>query len=808
MRAILICFICLLIIGAANSQTPMTDSLAVTKFELYSKSNTYSPLFVHIDKTIYTNNETIWFSAYLIQNNTSYLQKHTILSVALIREDNRKIVQQSNYAMQNGLSHGSLTLPDSILPGNYQLIASTNILRKETPVAIFTQSITIKSISQQDFDVELSLLDSIVVNGSVRAKININIRDKDSRERVSINYSVGKDYNQSITLNKGEFSRIISIPQNQLQQVNPFLLISVAYKGDIQHLNIGLPKYSTSKIELRFFPEGGYMVDGLDGSLAWESLNEQQIPVSVTGVIFKDEKAIDTVSTNSYGIGNFRLNPDIRSIYKIKLLTNNFQKIEFNLPKVIKDGVALHLNNSIVNDTLHLNLKSTKKQIVKILIHNYKEIFASINTQVDTLGKNLKLTLGPLIGKGLNTISILDNIGRPLAERLFFAHYNSSVKASIRIEKPSYNTKDSVSLYVNLTNQEGKHINGIISIAAVQGNRIEFNKFQDIESYTYLNHELGKFPKSPLGRDIENKDYLENILLTKGWRRYTWQGLMNILPVDTLTQNTIQMLKGNVYIGNKPLKKATSLSVLGDSKFNIINTEIDGSFELNHENSLITEGRKLALSVNEKNKFGYKIEVKNPFLNLNQIIAEKIELSNYDYSKMIANSLDQELKSIERTIALKTVIVNASKSDKLIFGQKIKAGQNECGDYVCSYNILNCSNHTSGTLPVQGMEYYRQGGGTITYEGCSIAKDSPTVFKVSGIYTSKEFYGVDTSKLGLLEPQFLSTIYWKPGILINNNSEIKLNFSTGDITGNFKIIIQGISDTGLIYGENSFVVKR
>ena len=180
-----------------------SEKAILEKLTLYTKANPDNLLFVHTDKTIYTNNETIWFSGYLVRAEGAQLNDHTILSVALMREDNRKIPIHSKYVMQDGLSFGSLTLPDSIPPGNYQIIAYTNVLDKEDqPLAIFIQPVTIKSLTHQAFNATLQLLDPMVTNGVVRAKVNLTIKDPDPLERVSISYSVTKENPKTITLKK------------------------------------------------------------------------------------------------------------------------------------------------------------------------------------------------------------------------------------------------------------------------------------------------------------------------------------------------------------------------------------------------------------------------------------------------------------------------------------------------------------------------------------------------------------------------------------------------------------------------------
>ena len=198
------CFLGFILFGTVCAQTPMTDSLVVNKFELHSRLNPSNLLFVHTDKTIYTNNETVWFSAYLIESGKSYSQKHTILSVAMVREDSREIILQERYLMKDGLSFGSMLLPDSIPPGNYQFIASTNVIDKNgKPLSVFTQPLTIKSITLTSFNATLSLLDSVITGGVIRARLNVTPKESPSKSKIQriITYSVGKGKKQTVCTN-------------------------------------------------------------------------------------------------------------------------------------------------------------------------------------------------------------------------------------------------------------------------------------------------------------------------------------------------------------------------------------------------------------------------------------------------------------------------------------------------------------------------------------------------------------------------------------------------------------------------------
>lgn len=797
-------FLCsLFIIAASYAQTgALSEQAMLEKLDLYAKAHPSNLLFVHTDKTIYTNNETVWFSAYLVKSDVRFLKEHTILSVSMVREENRKVYLQDKYIMQDGLSFGSLSLPDSIPPGNYRFLAFTNVLDKNgQPLALFTQPLTIKSITQQDFAATLRLLDTVINNGAVRVEVNIRVKypDPKKKQRADIKYSVGKGANQSAVLNGNSY--IISVPVAQLTQSQPVLLTSVKYNNEIQYLSVKLPEIKSPGISVRFFPEGGNLADGLESTVGWEARTSYDLPVALSGTLYQDDLPIDTITTNSYGIGTFKLKPQVKSRYNLKISSNNYLKQDtvYKLPEVTENGIVMHLSDAIVNDTLRISLFSKRSRNVQVLIHNYRKAFASFNVRIESSGSRARIAL-PAIAKGIATVTILDEMARPVAERLFFARYNQKITTAIHPDKPVYEKKKKVNLKITLTDETGKPVQGIVSIAVVQDNRVEHRKSQDIESYVFLEHELGSLPQNPAGRGLTNKDYLENILLIKGWRRYTWPSLINSSPEDTVRHVQYPIISAKVKYYNKPLKKPVTVSVINGALFNLITTEIQGFLILEPDKLLTTEGGKIFLSVNHKIKDGYNIEANDPFVELNQKFSEQIEIQSRGIAQIEQNNKGQELKGLERVVALKEVIISADKKDKSLFG----TGRNACGDYVCMYGWLNCPNHFGGLKPEKGKIYHN-----ILYNGC-IAEEAPEkeLFKIKGIYTSREYYGVNMDSIGLLEPQFLSTLFWKPGVIIGKGSkETEFSFFTGDITGKFRIVVQGVGEKDMIFGEAGFSVK-
>lgn len=77
-ESIFFCLLSLLLFSTARAQSKLSDEVFLEKLALYGQRDPSGLLFVHTDKTLYTNNEDLWFSAYLLKNGASSLEEHDI----------------------------------------------------------------------------------------------------------------------------------------------------------------------------------------------------------------------------------------------------------------------------------------------------------------------------------------------------------------------------------------------------------------------------------------------------------------------------------------------------------------------------------------------------------------------------------------------------------------------------------------------------------------------------------------------------------------------------------------------------------
>lgn len=357
----------------------------------------------------------------------------------------------------------------------------------------------------------------------------------------------------------------------------------------------------------------------------------------------------------------------------------------------------------------------------------------------------------------------------------------------IQTDKSEYKTREKVNVEIKLTDVNKNPVGGIFSVACVQTNRIDYHKQKDIASYYYLERLLDNQTNYSLRKAYEDKTALESLLLLQGWRRYTWQDVMQTKETDTLPFIKKLELSAQVYKYNKILKKPVELMMKSDSSLATLNTDADGYFPLNPKDIVVPENRSVFIRVIGKDNKGYGIVVQDP---IKQFVQELItDLLFRPFTKYPAQQDSKQLLLNDsfKIHVLQEVVVRAK--------EKLYGFTNACGDFLCVYSVLNCLDHPPMYKPLKGHRYNTYFHGMVIYQGCW-SEDQQAVFNVNKIFTAREFYGMDSALLQQSAPEYMSTIFWKPFNIINKKEQVDLSFYTGDLPGIFKITIQGISEDG------------
>lgn len=790
-------FLILIFLISFSTKTDAQESIN-QKMVLNNIVNPTTNLFVHFDKNIYSNNETVYFTAYILKTGKFDLASHKILAVALIKDLDTAFVKAEKFLIQGGLAFGSLTIPDSIITGNYHLLAFTDKLVNGEPELTFKQPIVIKTNIDPPFKA------SITFQGKPdpldrEHRLIISVTSKDNKflpKPTTINYRYGNQNKTGKTDLMGQL--VISVPKAE-NLADPNIYIKLKTQKDSSFLAMPLAPTKLN-LQVKFYPEGGNLVNNINSVVGWEVTDQQRMPIPVTAFLYKDNAVIDTIQTNSYGIGKFYLTPEENANYSVKLANSSITNSIYKLPKALENGLVINLENAVVQDTLKFTLKNTGDKKVLIRVHNYKNCFVDVPFDMETTSRKIKIPLTD-IPKGIQTITVTDSLDRPLAERLFFAHYDEREAFTIQTDSSLYRPRQKVNL--KLSPKTLQH-NAVVSIAVSQENRYSSKNNNDIESYAYLKNEIENIPVHPNSSYYKDQNYLQQILLVRGWRRYTWQQTESLKLTDTLKKIDSLNINGIVTKYNKELKLPLSLTTFGDHQLREIKTNNKGRFGLTNPTVTTEYDKRIYLFLNIPHKEGHEIKIIDNFDKTGLQLSKKLIFDTYIVPTVLLNNADLVLNKNEKAIRLNEVIIKSTKDNSFNYTGEI--GKNACGDYVCLNDILNCRNHANepnNTKPVKGKTYKY-----ITYQGCILEEQNQAshYIEFTGVRHAKEFY-LDDYK-DPMEPAFFSTIYWNYATILEAKKETELSFYTSDITGRFKVVVQGAALNDVVYAEKYFDVKK
>lgn len=249
---------------------------------------------------------------------------------------------------------------------------------------------------------------------------------------------------------------------------------------------------------------------------------------------------------------------------------------------------------------------------------------------------------------------------------------------------------------IRLTDKHNLPLQGFVSVAVVQQNRLEDAKFKDIVTETFSGHKIGSIPLNPSGSGIDNATFLEDILLVRAWRNYTWQNIMGATGVDGIRVVKPQ-ITGRVMAMGKPYKQISSVSLRRDSLIDNYNTLPDGTWILPEDKLLVPQGTLLLASIRKQPRPLY-ITIDNPLTKTGQLVSNGLTVQSEEIAFDRAETSNNIRPNLANGIILQEVQVKAKPLKTVI--HKGAPGQNACGDYVCQYGVLNCPASGSGSFSV------------------------------------------------------------------------------------------------------------
>jgi len=774
-----------------NQELKAQDSLGWVKtIREYHARTIREKLFVHTDREQYIAGEKLWLKIYSMDEGLSYpLKISRIVYLELLDKDLNPRVQ-IKAGLEDGHGHSYISIPKSMITGNYTLRAYTQWMKNENPEFYFTKTISVinpyiaqkpsKLSSKTSYTLDILPEGGNLVNG-IRSQIGFKISDQNGKGVEASGWLTCLQTKKSVslkTLYKG-MGKFEFIPNKSLDYYLSFKLSDTLIhqklpKAFDEGYTLAIVKEdSLVKVMVKCSPdlkglpiyllvENRDQVKGMENAFMKSDSLLLLIPKRKLG-----EGVIDFILFNSKGkpIADRILFERPKMVLSIEanLSATNWSKrspIQLELSTLNPSGKPESSNLSLsvfLLDSLNRipteNIQSYVflRSEVKGRIENPNDYFNKDNPKVDEQGDLLMLTQGWRRIKWEEILKKDPNYFQYLPEREGFLIQGKVINKVNGSPVPHILTSLS---------KPGNHFDFQPCISDENGNvYYSFKPFQG--NYDLVSQTINK-ADSNYRIDLENP-------FSEKFGKYTLEPL-NLSPgirQSLLSQSISSQIQDVFYA--KKLKYLEGIKSLDTTRFYGIpdrNYNLDEYKRFTNMEEVI---REYILDVHLRKKSG----------NFDFYVSNTPLLSFFDDPPLVL--MDGVLiKDINKLMAF----------DPL----KIK------GIEVISRTYFQ------GPLLNEGIISFRTYKGDLA--GFSLDPSSLSQ-EFKGLQNNLEFYSPQyesakekTSRL----PDFRNELYWNPEIQTDNNGKSVSRFYTSDDTGEYAIVVQGRNSTGL-YGSKILTFK-
>ncbi|TVR70708.1 MAG: hypothetical protein EA408_10885, partial [Marinilabiliales bacterium] len=283
-----------------------------------------------------------------------------------------------------------------------------------------------------------------------------------------------------------------------------------------------------------FFPEGGRMVEGVQGRVAFRAFDGLGNGLDATGeVIDESSGVVATFNTDQMGTGRFEITPAAGSRYTARVSFGDGRPQEFGLPEPLAEGIALRVDQG--DDYLRVSVNSTYSESSPsyseevVLVAHVRG--SAVTGQVAALQDGIAAVNFPLesFKTGVAHITAFTPGMVPLAERLVFINHDDALVFYPEMGRQEVGDREYYVLGIDVTDKDGNPVEGSFSLSVVhtEAGMPEMNR--NILSELLMNSDLPGLKGATYnyldpGRDLVES--LDNIMMTYGWRRFMWEDVL------------------------------------------------------------------------------------------------------------------------------------------------------------------------------------------------------------------------------------------------------------------------------------------
>ena len=558
---------CCIFLILASTRLSAQTVLLTQKIDNYQKVFYKEKLYLSFDKPYYNAGDTLWFKTVLLNANHSANTQTDKIYVELFN-DSSKLVETRVISLNNGLGYGDFALKNKLSEGTYTIRAYSNWQQNFGNEYFFQKSFYVGNINTNTW-----LLDSYqkLNTTSLKKTLDLKIRLTNIKNEAAglrdVEVFLMNDQKRIMradlqtTLN-GLIETQIPLGDNKIAGNYSFYIVDKKDRNKKAMLPILLQ--DTDEVDLQFMPEGGYMVNGMYGRLGFKAIGADGLGKNIKlKIVNSNNEILAEASALHKGMGSFYLSTQKDEKYTAIYVLNGKEHRQ-NLPIAKEEGTTLRIDHLSKPDSLLIYVKASES---KRSDQYYQLVAQAADENVMTLSITLKNGFTTLklakanFPDGIIHFMLFSPEQSPLNERQAFINNKQKIKLELKTAQNSYKLRDSISLEILATKEDGSPLSGSFAVAITDNGQVKQDANEDsILSYFLLQSNLkGNIEDASWyfkNNDAATSLALDHLLLTQAWVGYRWEEVLKPIGIPEFKAERGNIIEGRLTgLFNKPVPK-------------------------------------------------------------------------------------------------------------------------------------------------------------------------------------------------------------------------------------------------------------
>ena len=758
------------------AQQQQLDSL-MQKFDAYRITSSTEKVYAHLDQDVCLTGETIWFKVYLVNATSHELSDMSKVAYVEVVDNVNHAVIQTKVAVHDGVGSGSVFIPASLSSGNYMFRAYTAWMRNFDPSFYFHKQITV---------------------------------------------------------------------------INPFRRLETETKKTAQ------------KTQVQFFPEGGMLVNGMPTRVGFRIVNAPDASAKFSVKIITGDTAVS--KADQYGLGTFDFTPQEGQVAAAYLVDEEGHEQALQLPKSQSSGYALSLRDSTA-DLLVLKIRKVNvhdEEPNLYVVAHARNMISFARVQRVRGGRATVTIPRNTLAEGISHITVFDAGMRPVSERLYFNNVRRILNIKTTQSQREYGVRRKVSLDFAVQDAQGTPSASSLSVAVYRRDSLRNNESNILNSL-WLESDLIDPPSLPADflstMTPEKSALLDNIMLTHGWRRFSWA---DVLAARKTQVSIVPELRGHIIRGivtdaegTPENGKMTYLSAPG-TNIQVYGSVSNKEGKVQFEMKDFSGARRIVVQTNLAKDSTSKVRIMSPYSDqfaprrispfvLKPDIAQTLAVRSF--AMQVQDIYYQDKGTQSRSVAVDTTafygkadatyylddytrfpvmeeimreyvpgvlvrkrrdgfhFINLDTPNKATFGEDpfimLDGLPLFDADKIMSYSPLKVRKlevvtrrYYMGVLSMPGIVSYTTYAGDLS--GFNIDPHC-LVLDYEGLQLQREYYTPRYDNAKQREsrmPDQRDRLFWSPTLTTDNTGRGHLEFFTSDVTGEYEVLVEGMTKEG------------